>query len=212
MSSAVMILTGCSVSALLARARGRDAVLKIVATAGDPPELPPQVLATLGPPRLLPPRAREDGVLAALAPWPHGAPSPLARVKSLACADRILVRRAAFRAGAFDAIFLDAAGHVAEGAATNVFWARGGRLFAPALALGIVPGIARAAVLELAPAEEGRFPLADLAGADEAFLTNALAGVLPVRAIGDRPLAAAPGSLTREIAARFEALVGSETS
>lgn len=194
--------------ALLERTSGRDGVLKIVATAGDPPALPPQVLATLGPPRPLPPRAREDGVVAALAAWPHGAPSPLARVKSLACADRILARRAASRAGAFDAIFLDAAGHVAEGAATNVFWVRGGRLFTPALALGIVPGIARAAVLELGPADEGRFPLEHLLAADEAFLTNALVSVLPLRAIGGRPLAApAPGPLTRELAARFETLV-----
>jgi branched-subunit amino acid aminotransferase/4-amino-4-deoxychorismate lyase len=197
--------------ALLERWGARDGVLKIVATAGPEPapgepDAPGLVLLAL-PPRPLPARAREDGVVAAIAAAPHpGARSPLAGAKTLAYFERALARRRAAAEGAWEAIFLGAAGEVAEGAASNVFWARGGRLCTPALEIGIVPGIARAAVLALAAAEEGRFPLEDLLGAEEAFLTNALVGVLPLCAIAGRAIGAgAPGPTTRALAARLEA-------
>jgi branched-subunit amino acid aminotransferase/4-amino-4-deoxychorismate lyase len=203
--------------ALLAARGAEDGVLKIIITAGDPPALAPSLIALAGPPRPLPPGAREEGVGATLAPWPHPGRSPAGGAKTLANLDRSLARRLAAREGAWEAIFLDAGGRVAEGAVTNVFWVRGGALFTPALDLGIVPGIARAAVIALAreagiPTHEGGFPCDELAGADEAFITNALVGALPLRKIGDRPLARVPGPFTRALAARLEDLVLAETS
>lgn len=82
-------------------------------------------------------------------------------------------------AGADEALLLTADGWVAEGTTWNVFWWEGNRLRTPALDLGILPGIGRARVLELAPAEEGRFPLDALAGRS-VFLTNAVRGVVPL--------------------------------
>jgi branched-subunit amino acid aminotransferase/4-amino-4-deoxychorismate lyase len=211
-------------AALLARFGPRDGALKVIVTAGDPPALAPALILTVAPPRPLPEGARESGVAAGIAAARHDPESPLSARKTLAYLERRLARRAAEAAGHYEAIFLDARGRVAEGAATNVFWAAGGALRTPALSLGILPGIARGAVLEIAAAigvraEEGAFFLEDLLASDEAFLTNALAGVLPLREVGGRPIGAgvglsarpAPGPLTRGFAARLEKLVAMET-
>lgn len=201
---------------LVRRWGARDGMLKVIVTGGDPPELEPQLVATIAPPRPLPARARTAGVSVEVAGARQNGTSPLARMKTLAYLDRVLARDAAAAHDRWEAIFLDARGHVAEGCVTNIFWAREGRLFTPALALGILPGIARGAVLEVAAEAgvevvEGAFPLEDLARADEAFLTNALVGVLPVRDIEERPLRGAPGPLTRGFAAQLEALVEVES-
>lgn len=121
--------------------------------------------------------------------------SPLSRVKSLNYADSWLERRRAIRAGFDEALFLNSSGYLSEGAVSNVFFWRGGELCTPSPGCGALPGIARGIVMELAQVEgvrvlEGEFPPASLLEADEAFVTNALMGVMPLvsvdsRAIGD---------------------------
>lgn len=86
--------------------------------------------------------------------------------------------------GADDALFLTLDGDVAETAVANVFARFGDVLRTPPLGRGLLAGIARAAVLEVAAAEslradEARLTLAELASADEVLVTNAL-----VRAVG----------------------------
>ncbi len=200
---------------LLAQFGARDGVLKIVWTAGDPPELSPALVLIATPPRPLPPRAREEGVRIWI-PGPESSPEPrpgpLARWKTTCYLDRALLRRRAAARGAWEAILLGPRGEVLEGAATNVFWERGGRLRTPALSLPILPGIAReAAIAEAAaagiPVEEGAFPAGDLESAGEAFLTNALVGVLPVALSGRE----GPGPLTRALATRLEERVRAES-
>ena len=87
--------------------------------------------------------------------------------------------------GADDAVFVTGEGVVLEGPVTNVWWRRGKTLFTPSLDLGILAGVTRQAVLELAAGngyktQQGRFPLADLAGADEAFTSSSVRELLPV--------------------------------
>lgn len=86
--------------------------------------------------------------------------------------------------GADDALLLDARGSVAEGTVGNVFWWEGDRLRTPSLGLGILPGIGRARVLELAPVEEGEFSLGDVQGRS-LFLVNAVRGIVSVAALSD---------------------------
>lgn len=104
-------------------------------------------------------------------------------------------------AEADDALLLTPAGFVAEGTTWTVYWWDGDRLRTPALELGILPGIARARVLELVEqVEEGRYPRALLTGRS-AFLTNAVRGVVPLASLEGRPVP--PDPRTAELAARF---------
>ena len=66
------------------------------------------------------------------------------------------------RRGADDAVFVSPDGIVLEGPTTNLWWRRGETLFTPSLELGILAGVTRATLLELAalPVVEGAFPLA----------------------------------------------------
>jgi len=87
---------------------------------------------------------------------------------------------AARRTGADDALLVTREGHVAEGTAWSLFWWDGGnRLCTPAADLGILPGIGRARVMELADAQEVRVPVSALAGCS-LFLVNAVRGIVEI--------------------------------
>lgn len=104
-------------------------------------------------------------------------------------------------AEADDALLLTHDGLVAEGTVWTLFWWDGNRLRTPALEVGILPGIGRARVLELAPeVEQGRHLRAGLAG-KSLFLTNAVRGVVPIASLDGEVVP--PQARTLELAARF---------
>jgi branched-subunit amino acid aminotransferase/4-amino-4-deoxychorismate lyase len=104
-------------------------------------------------------------------------------------------------AEADDALLLTSDGLVAEGTAWNIFWWDGDRLHTPTLEIGVLPGIARARVLELVPrVQEGRYPRAALAG-KTVFFTNAVRGVVAVAALDGA--AVPPHPRTDEVMQRF---------
>jgi branched-subunit amino acid aminotransferase/4-amino-4-deoxychorismate lyase len=97
-------------------------------------------------------------------------------------------------AGADDAIMLTAGGYVAECAVWGLFWWDGGRLCAPALALGVLPGVARARLEELSGGlVERRVRLEDLVSRS-LFVANAARGVVPVARLEGRPVPQDPGT------------------
>ena len=117
--------------------------------------------------------------------------SPLSQMKSLGYLDNVLAARDAAERGAEEAILLNNAGRVAGAARANVFAVLDGRLLTPPLQDGVLPGIARRVVLELAaalriPTEEVSLSPADLAAASEVFLTYSLFEVSSVRRLDDR--------------------------
>jgi branched-subunit amino acid aminotransferase/4-amino-4-deoxychorismate lyase len=192
------------VAPLLEAWGARDGVLKLVLAAGETPGAA-QLLAMMTPTRPLPAGARERGVTVEPAAGACGADTPTAGLKTLSRMDWGLTRRAVRVRGHFDALLVDAHGRVTEGTVTNIFWVTGGVICTPAARLGVLPGVVRAEVLEWArwngrSAHEGDWQLQDLLDADEAFLTNALVGALPLRAVGDRVLGACPGPVTIEVA------------
>lgn len=90
--------------------------------------------------------------------------------------------------GAQDALFLNADGHLTEGTTFNLFYIRRGILVTPPTDIGILHGITRTRVLELAqelgmPTREIRFPVERLEEADEVFLTSTIKEVFPITKI-----------------------------
>ena len=120
-------------------------------------------------------------------------------VKSTSYAVNIAAEDEAKRRGADDAVFVDAEGIVLEGPTTNIWWRRGRTLFTPSLDLGILAGVTRATMLELAnelgyEVAEGHFPLAELAGAEEAFTSSSVREVMPVTELDEAPLGRGPAA------------------
>jgi branched-chain amino acid aminotransferase len=211
------------VDAALSACEDGDAAIRLTVTRGPAPG------------GLTPPRAPSPTVIAAVTPFPAFSPViydsglsahvPSGRrneramtsgLKTLCYTDAILGMLEAERAGADEALFLDTEGHCSEASSSNLFAWTGDTLLTPPVACGALPGITRAAVLEIAAVEgltvaERAFGLDDLARAREAFLTSSLRGIAPLvrvdgRAIGD----GAPGARTRAITAAYAALVDRE--
>jgi branched-chain amino acid aminotransferase len=138
-------------------------------------------------------------------------------IKSSNLLNNFLAWQAGRRLGAFEPLLLNPEGQLAEGASSNAFVVRRDRVSTPALECGLLPGITRALVLELARgdgmdvAEEAIAP-EDLRKADEVFLTSTLKGVLPVRRCDGWPIREGrPGPLTRRLMDLFDARVQEET-
>jgi len=143
--------------------------------------------------------------------------NPLARHKTLSYLLYLVARQEATDAGANGAILLNEGGWVAEESVSNVFLVRGGKLVTPPVHCGLLPGITRGVVLELAAAEklpfEERPALAgELFEGEELFLTNSLMEILPVRSVDRRQIgAAAPGPVTSRVRDLYRAAVEAET-
>jgi 4-amino-4-deoxychorismate lyase len=176
-------------------ARVPDAVLRLLWTPGPAPAGPPLALALVS---AIPPQfdaARDTGIrVAALLGVRAEAPWLLGGVKSTSYAVNMAAEAEAQRRGADDAIFVDPDGVVLEGPVTNVWWRRGDTLFTPSTDLGVLAGVTRGVLLELAPkegyrVEEGAFPLAELASADEAFTSSTVRELLPIVELDGSPLA-----------------------
>ena len=106
-------------------------------------------------------------------------------IKTLSYTESVLALAQAKAAGADDALFLDTAGHVSEATASNIFAMLDGTLVTPPVSCGVLPGITRAAVLELAHAleintMEREMAEPELAMASELFLTSSIREIAPL--------------------------------
>lgn len=144
-------------------------------------------------------------------------------IKSLNYLNNILakieVNRAAKAGGEIpvgEGIMLNLDGYVAEATGDNIFVVRQGRLVTPPTHVGILEGITRNTVIELAqqllvPVEEQVFTMTTVYGADEVFLTGTGAEVIPVVRVDDRTIGdGQPGPVTRRLIAAFRDLVNSQ--
>jgi branched-chain amino acid aminotransferase len=134
------------------------------------------------------------------------------RIKSLNYLNRLLARLEAIRAGADEAIMLNARGLIAEGTTDNVFLVREGVLLSPPASDGALEGITRGVVLELArelgiPAREESLGTYDLRVAGEVILVGTGAGLVAVRSVDGRALTPCPGPVFRRLEAAFDTLV-----
>jgi 4-amino-4-deoxychorismate lyase len=139
------------------------------------------------------------------------APWLLGGVKSTSYAVNMAAEAEARNRGADDAVFVTEDEIVLEGPVTNVWWRRGSTLLTPSLDLGILAGVTRDTLLELAPAggydvQEGRFALSDLRAADEAFTSSSVRELMPVVEIDGEPIPPGPAAVELQAALRAAAL------
>ena len=147
--------------------------------------------------------------------------NPLVMLKTTSRAEYVFARLEARRSGADDALFLTVDDDLSEGTSANIFLVRRGAdgvldLATPSLDCAILPGTTRSWLLDwalgvgLRPVE-GHLGRGDLAGADEAFLSSSVAGVLPVTAFDGAPIGSGrPGPWTLRARADREAMIRAE--
>ncbi len=134
------------------------------------------------------------------------------RIKSLNYLNNILAKIEGYKAGCIEALMLNHKGEVAECTGDNIFIIRRGEVLTPPNDAGILEGVTREAVMELARAsgrEVHETPLTrhDLYIADECFLTGTAAEVIPVVKLDGRTIGnGAPGPITRDLIERFHKL------
>jgi branched-chain amino acid aminotransferase len=137
----------------------------------------------------------------AILPWARNDHGAIAGLKTISYAENVVGLRHAKARGADEGVFPNTSGRLCEGTGSNVYVAVEGRLVTPPLTSGCLAGVTRALLLEWVPEliEEGDVPIDALASADEACLTSTSRDVHPIGTVDGRPLAAAPGPLTRKV-------------
>ena len=195
----------------------RDAYLRItvsrgVGDIGLDPALCPSPTVVVMTKLLMPPASHlyEGGVKVIVASTKRNLPSALSpQIKAINFLNNILAKREAIAAGAFDSILLNWESHLTECTISNLFFILDGKLRTPALECGLLDGITRGIVIQLAdelhiPIEEGRFTVDQLHQADECFLTNTSMEIMPVVMVDNQPMGEGrPGPVTRKLRARF---------
>jgi len=200
-----------------------EAYIRHVITRGvgdlglDPRKCPkPSVVIIVDTIKLWPEQVYEAGLNVVTAGTPIPQRESLSpRVKSLNYLAHILAKIEGIHAGADEVLMLDSAGSVAEGSGQNIFVVKGGRLWTPPQYAGILKGVTRDAVIEIAghagyPVEESILNRYDVYTADEAFFTGTASEVVAIRQVDGRVIGSGKaGPVTRDIRARFQALVRS---
>ncbi|MGB2998398.1 MAG: aminotransferase class IV [Phycisphaerae bacterium] len=200
-----------------------DARVRITATRGplaaeleDDSAPPATLIVSAGPMTPYPAQAYERGATVVVSRLRANETDPTTFHKTTGYMKNLLALRDAHRARATESLLFNTKGRLAEGAISNVFVVTGGRLLTPPVEEGLLPGITRAAVLELAaavgvPAEQRPLSAREVLDADEVFLTNSIMEILPVGRIEKKEIGdGRPGPVTRKLAEAYKALVTRE--
>lgn len=200
-----------------------DGYIRLIVTRGggslglDPFKcVDPQVIIITDHIALYPAEFYEKGLEIVTASTIRNHPAALnARIKSLNYLNNIMAKIEGLQAGCVEALMLNHKGDVAECTGDNVFIVKNGALFTPSIDAGILAGITRNAIIDLAKeaghtVHEVTLSRHDIYTASECFLTGSAAEVIPVvkvdsRAIGDGK----PGPVTKALIDAFKTLVHS---
>ena len=200
-----------------------EAYIRLVVTRGvgdlglDPDKCPkPSIIIIADKISLYPQKFYEDGLeIVTVSVRRNYAEAINPRIKSLNYLNNILAKIEGKQSGAEEVLMLNAEGYVVECSGDNIFWVKNDALVTPPVHMGILEGVTRNSVIDLAreagmQVEERVFTRHDLYIADECFLTGTAAEVIPVvkidrRAIGDGQ----PGKVTEKLIAAFRQLANS---
>jgi len=195
----------------------KDAYIRIVVTRGegtlglDPNRCPkPNIFIITDKIALYPQELYENGLDIITAVTMRNHPNAVnPRLKSLNYLNNILAKIEAIDAGTLEAVMLNHLGYVAECTGDNIFIVRDGRLYTPPIAAGILEGITRDEIIDIArvfkiEVREENLTRQDLYTADECFLTGTAAEVVPVVRIDKRTIGdGKPGAVTKRLAEEF---------
>ncbi len=198
-----------------------DAYIRVIVTRGagtlglDPRRTSdPQVIIITDKISLYPEELYEHGLKIVTAATTRNHPNAVnPRIKSLNYLNNILARIEGTQAGCMEALMLNHKGEVAECTGDNIFVVHSGQVHTPSIDSGILEGITRDAVIELAkgagyPVIERTMDRHDVYTADECFLTGTAAELIPVVECDGRVIGTGrPGPITRELHERFHRLV-----
>lgn len=202
----------------------KDAYIRVVISRGtgdlglDPRKCPrPTVVVIADKITLYPQEMYENGLKVITATTRRNIPEGVnPQMKSLNYLNNIMAKMEANQAGVLEAIMLNNENYVAECTGDNIFIVKNGKLITPPTYAGILIGITRNAVIELAenmgiPVVEKNFTRHELFTADECFLTGTAAEVIPVVNVDGRLIAdGKPGVITKKLIAAFGELVQKE--
>ena len=200
-----------------------EAYIRHIVTRGvgdlglDPRKCPkPSLLIIVDTIKLWPEQVYETGLSVITAGTPIPQRESLSpRVKSLNYLAHILAKIEGIHAGADEVLMLDSAGAVAEGSGQNIFVVKNGQVRTPPPYAGILKGVTRDAVIELATqagyrVDESILNRYDVYTADEAFFTGTASELIGIRQLDGRVIGTGKaGPVTRDLRARFQALVRS---
>lgn len=190
-------------------------------------QVDPAILIVAQPPTVYPPAFFAEGVTTLIADGRDNPFDPMAGHKTLNYWPRIHALQSAASKKAGEAIWFTVSNHVASGSVSNVFVVKDGELRTPiargeeekqAIPSSVLPGITRAAIIELAESMDIQttkrlLDINDLLAADEVFLTNSSWGVLPVVGVEREKIAEGEvGELTGQLRTAWLELVDRETS
>ena len=201
----------------------RDGYIRLIVTRGagylglDPRKSTnPQVIIIVDDITLYPPELYENGIEIVTVSTIRNHPAALSpRIKSLNYLNNILAQMEAVQSGCFEALMLNHKGEVSEGTADNFFLVKDGVVRTPPIDAGILEGITRDTVIELAKSakievQEIALTRFDVFAADECFLTGTAAEVVPVVKCDGRVIGTGkPGPITKQLREQFYSLARS---
>jgi branched-chain amino acid aminotransferase len=210
-----------TVTATLSANEIQDGYIRLVVTRGAgtlglDPNLTsdPQVIIITDHITLYPDEYYENGLKIVTVATRRNHPNALSpRIKSLNYLNNILAKIEGLQAGCVEALMLNHRDEVAECTGDNIFLVKSGCLVTPATDAGILEGITRQAVMDLAQeagmeVREPTIKLDDVYQADECFLTGSAAEVVPVVQVDDCQIGTGtPGPVTCDLMKRFRELV-----
>ena len=174
----------------------------------------PQVIIIVDDISLYPPELYENGMEIVTVSTIRNHPNALSpRIKSLNYLNNIMAKMEAIQAGCLEALMLNHEGQVAECTGDNIFIVKRGVLKTPPTDAGILEGVTRNTVIELAraaniPVEESSLTRLDVHTADECFLTGTAAEVIPVVKCDGRQIGSGkPGPITKQLRERFHQII-----
>ena len=191
--------------------------------SGSGTSVAPTVLVTARNYQALPAQIYNRGFRVGASSFRRYSQSPLSRLKSANYLLNVLARKEAEAAGLDESLLLNERGFITEGSISNVFFVAHSGLVTPPVESGILPGITREVVMELADAlginvTEGEVRLEDLGQFDEAFLTNSVMEIMPLVEVRDNAGeditigSGRPGKITRRLMAAYRERVERETA
>lgn len=207
-----------AVTSLLEANRLADARVRITVSGGEGKSLPetadfpkPTILIAANSYQPYPEEVYEKGFKAIISAIRRNSQSPLPRLKSTNYLESLLAKQEAKKKGADEAIFLNERDLVAEACTSNIFIVSEGVLKTPRVENGILPGVTREIVLELAPKHgietvEQDIWLGELLEADEALLTNSMFEVMPLVGVAGKRIGnGKAGVITKRLQASYRA-------